>query len=78
MTLGEAKRKIELLIKEHGEDVELFTSLDVSTSEEDYDHRLFGNNIVFVDHGDFGIGILSELSEDNYKWVNTKRVCLRK
>lgn len=45
----------------------MFVSLDVSTCDDDSDHRMFGNILEIIDHGDYGVSIAAELTEDNYE-----------
>jgi len=68
MNLGEIKQRIDELIEEYGENQNVFVSMDVSTGEDDFDHRLFGEILEIINHGTYGVGITVELTEDNYDY----------
>ena len=67
MYLGEIKQRIDELVEEYGQNQNVFVSMDVSTGEDDFDHRLFGEILEIINHGTYGVGITAELTQDNYK-----------
>jgi len=67
ITIKQLKERIDELIELNGENQEVFVSFDVSTCDEDSDHRMFGNILEIIDHGDYGVSIAAELTEDNYE-----------
>lgn len=66
MKLSELKTFIDRILTETDEDPEVEISLDVSTGEEDFDHRLHGNVLEAWLNNDGTVTIASELTEDNY------------
>lgn len=69
MKLSELKSKIDRALLEDG-DMEVELSLDVSTGQTDFDHRLYGDVLEFINQGK-NYCIACELKEDN--WGDTVR-----
>lgn len=65
MKLSELKNWVDSQL-ENG-DNEVFISVDVSTSEKDFDHRIYAEPISIINHGDTGYAITAEKTEDNYE-----------
>ena len=66
MKLSELKQFIDRVLVETDEDPEVEMSLDVSTGEEDFDHRLYGNVLEAWLNNNGIVTIAAELTEDNY------------
>lgn len=64
MKLSELKALIDKALNE-GDDMEVELSLDVSTGQTDFDHRLYGDVLEFINQGK-NYCIACELKEDNY------------
>ena len=73
MKLSELKRWVDSQL-ENG-DNEVFISVDVSTSEKDYDHRIYAEPISIINHGATGYIITADKTEDNYDIKRTKEGC---
>ena len=64
MKLSELKRWVDSQL-ENG-DNEVFISVDVSTSEKDFDHRIYAEPISIINQGAIGYTITADKTEDNY------------
>ena len=65
MKLSELKDWVDSQL-ENG-DNEVFISVDVSTSEKDFDHRIYAEPISIINHGTIGYVITANKTEDNYE-----------
>lgn len=66
MKLSELKQFIDRVLTETDEDPEVEISLDVSTGEEDFDHRLYGDILELWMNNDGTATLSAEMTEDNY------------
>ena len=64
MKLSKLKILIDKVLEK--EDKEVNVSLDVSTGEKDFDHRMFGDILELVNQNS-NYCFVCELTEDNYK-----------
>ena len=69
MKLSELKNWVDSQL-ENG-DNEVFISVDVSTSEKDFDHRIYAEPISIINHGATGYAITADKTEDNYDGKGT-------
>ena len=65
MKLSELKNWVDSQLKNG--DNEVFISVDVSTSEKDFDHRIYAEPISIINHGATGYAITANKTEDNYE-----------